>query len=277
MNSSSSITSSDWLNQATIKLSGSNDPSARLDALLLLTDELNIDKVKVLSSEFQLTQTNLNNLNTMLARRIKHEPMAYIRGFCEFYGNIFFVNNCVLVPRSESESFLNLFNKIYNPTKHKSVLDLGCGSGCIGLSLKLAHPKIVIHLTDLSQDAILVAQKNASMLKVDAKFKASNLFNDLSNRYDIVVANLPYVPINYKVNIDTSYEPKMALFSGVDGLDLYAQMWNQLNSFAHKPEFVFTESLISQHDNLEGLAITADYQLVDKEGLVQVYRLTTKY
>src|SRR3989344_881274 len=129
--------SEEWLKQAANTLKTANIGSARLDALVLLEDELNRDKAWILAHPEQpILAQSLKKLNKKLARRTNHEPLAYIRGFSELYGRKFKVNKRVLEPRPESEAMIDLLKELRLP-KNSWLADIGTGSGALGITAAL--------------------------------------------------------------------------------------------------------------------------------------------
>lgn len=148
-------------------------------------------------------------------------PDAYKTGFKRFYGRDFFVNKNVLIPRIETEEIIDIFRKQCHPelVSGSTICDVGCGSGCIGITLALEF-KCDVTLIDISDKALDVAKINAERLKVDVKLIKHDL---LDKPYDIVVANLPYIPYARINKLDTSvknFEPLLALDGGKRGLEV---------------------------------------------------------
>jgi release factor glutamine methyltransferase len=273
MSTNSSITSSKWLIVATKELAAHNIASASLDSYILLEDCLQLDRAQIMTNpDRKLSAGEVTKLNSLLKRRLKHEPIAYIRGKVEFYNRFFYVDKSVLVPRPESESFINLL-RLLSGDRVKRVADIGCGSGCLGIIMALEFPDIEVDLVDISADALEVAKKNADRLGAKVGIIKSNLFEKLEAQYDVIMANLPYVPADELINDDAKFEPELALFSGSDGLNLYRQFWQTIAKSAIPPRYILTESMPSQHSSIKDLANKSNYELINFEGLVQFFSL----
>lgn len=271
MSTNLSTTSSKWLASATKQLEAENITTARLDAIIILEEVLGLPRIKLISEpNIPLNDQQIKELNKLLQRRLKDEPIAYIRGFSEFYGHKFYVDENVLIPRPESETFIDLVKQL-DISKAK-IADVGCGNGCIGLSVKLELPESKVVLIDISESALSVARKNADYLKVSADFKNSNLLEGAIDDYDILLANLPYVPDEMSKLINLSHEPALALFAGNNGLVIYIKFWKQIKSLGLRPKFILCESLIQQHDHMNHLALIADYELSKTDGLIQLFK-----
>lgn len=265
---------SDWLQQAQRQLAAVGITSARLDCMILLEDITGKDRGWLLAHpEFELDKKSLKQLESVVARRAKHEPLAYIRGKVAFYGREFYVNQHVLVPRPETESFIELLKNSKLNKNNTHILDLGTGSGCIGITLALELPLTRVTLADIDNQALAVARKNADLQEAKVAHIATSLLHNITGKYDIVVANLPYVPNNYPVNAAVRFEPKLALYAGDDGLDLYRAFWRQVSELQHKPALILTESLRKQHEALVSLAKTTGYCLATTNNLVQAFEL----
>ncbi len=275
--------------------------TSRLDALVLLSDILKKDKSYVLAHpDEDISQTNLTVLNKQINRRLKHEPLAYIRGFSEFYGRNFLVNKHTLIPRPETETMLDLFTKIYNSQKSPlqkvrpfterenvilNVIDVGTGSGVIGIDVKLEHPELTVFATDISTECLKIAKQNSELHNTHITYLRGDLLEPILSvglaPQSAILANLPYVPSNYTINQDAEREPKLAIFGGEDGLDLYRKLFDQiykanssniLSKNHPKPQYVFTESMPAQHQILKQIADSAGYELADSEDFILAFR-----
>lgn len=265
-----------WLQANTTKLRSAGIDSARLDCLLLLEHELGTDRASLLAhGSSLLTEENVQRLDTYVARRVNHEPIAYIRGYSAFYGRQFFVSPTVLVPRPESETILELLTQFPTPS---TIIDVGTGSGALAISAKLLHPQADVYAIDIDPACLEVARKNASQHHADVTFIESNLLADIDptniNDTSVILANLPYVPLGYPVNLAAKQEPDLALYGGADGLELYKTLWLQLDAVSASPMAVICESLEHQHAAMVNLALQHEYQCVRTEGLQQLLKPT---
>ncbi len=176
------------------------------------------------SKEFD---TNL--YRSFLQRRYSGEPLQYIEEEVSFYDMSFQVNESVLIPRPETEYFIEkIIDRVYEP---KKIIDVGTGSGCIGLSLAKHFTDAEAHLTDISLDALSVAGINSKKNKINVNIYESNLLREVrDNDFDLIVANLPYIPTAdigaLPVEV-VHHEPLIALDGGEDGLDYIDQLLKQ--------------------------------------------------
>lgn len=278
MNANLSVTIHDWLTLAAKKLDAAGIGSARLDALVLLQDCLDQNKAFILShSENVLTKKQLQFLDKALARRVTHEPLAYIRERVEFYGRDFFVNARVLVPRPETETMMELLKEIAPQKVSPIIADIGTGSGAIAITAQLEIPSGTLFATDIDKKCLKVSNENNRLFNTTVRFFHGDLLAPVHDqKIAIVLANLPYVPNDFDVNKAVLHEPRIAIFGGDDGLDLYRRLFEQIKSMANKPPYVLTESLPMQHEALNKIAVEAGYKLQKTDDFIQVFNFEAR-
>ncbi|HSX32345.1 MAG TPA: HemK/PrmC family methyltransferase, partial [Candidatus Saccharimonadales bacterium] len=208
------MTIGDYLRLATAQLAQAGIESARLDVLILLEDALDRDKASILANpDMDIPTETLTTLNTQIVQRMAHLPLAYIRGSWAFYGRNYKVTEDVLVPRPETEDMITLLKNLPLPSK-PVLADVGTGSGCLAITAALELPGSRIDASDISPSAIAVAEHNNTLHRTHVQFMVRDLLRDVSTPYDVVLANLPYVPNNYAINKAAGLEPSIALFAG---------------------------------------------------------------
>lgn len=275
MNDNSSTTNL-WLSKTTRRLAEAHIEMARLDALVILGDVTGKSRAHLLAHpELELTAVQEKELQKLLNRRIKHEPLAYLRNKVEFYGRELAINSHVLVPRPESEAIIELLKAHHKETNFSTVVDVGTGSGALAITAALELPSCQVFGLDIDQKCLEIASRNATSHEAKVDLRFGNLLEPLSKDRLVgpiaLLANLPYVPDDYQINQAAKHEPKLALFGGKDGLDLYRAMFDQFKKYSNKSIFVFTESLDFQHDELMNIARAQHYKEIANEGLVQVF------
>lgn len=265
------MTVNDWLKQATEQLKSAGIETARLDAIVLLNDVLNTNSAQLLAEpEYSLSNEQINRLEPLLQRRIKHEPLAYIRSSSEFYGRDFFVDAKVLVPRPETETMIDLAKNLPVDAK-KCFVDVGTGSGAIAITMACELGEVQVLATDIDQNCLKIARKNAVKHHATVDLHQANLIERLHFPVDAtILANLPYVPNDYKINQAAKTEPRLAIFGGDDGLDLFRQLFQQLQAAQHQG-YVLTEALPFQHKELSNLAQQFGYELNKTDDFIQVF------
>ena len=156
----------------------------------------------------------------LLTRRLNGEPLQYIEEYIPFYSIQINVDQRCLIPRPETEFLIELIkNKSDNP---KKILDVGTGTGCIALMLKKLYPESTVDACDISLEALDLAKENSEINNLEINLFQSDLLSDVEEvDYDIIVANLPYIPTETLSSLESEvvdYEPLVALDGGVDGL-----------------------------------------------------------
>lgn len=222
---------------------------ARLQAEILLAHALGISRAQVLARLNEKVAPDLAaQYAANVARRAQHEPLAYILGHQEFYGLDFLVDRRVLIPRHETEMLvlLALERNQHVPHGLPLIVDVGTGSGAIALALAHRLSQARIFATDISQDALAVAEMNALQLNVQVRVNIlqSDLITRVEEPFDILVANLPYIPsVRYKTlpREIRDYEPRIALDGGDDGLAVMRRMLAQMQARAKRGAVAFLE------------------------------------
>jgi len=260
-----------FLKQSEAKLDTAGISSARLDVLILLEDVLHKDRSWVLAHpEFEMSSAIAKRIDRKLERRARHTPLAYIRGHSEFYGRSFKVNRHVLEPRPESETMIELLKSLDLP-KSPAIADIGTGNGAIGITAALEITGSRVDLYDISAGCISVAKHNTHWHELHLHVRKMNLLSRPLKAYDVILANLPYVPDTWQINQAALAEPKIAIFGGVDGLDIYRKLFTQLQRFTWQPKFVLTEALPPQHLQLSKLAAEHGFNLHQSEDFIQIF------
>ena len=190
------------------------------------------------------------------------EPVQYIIGYVYFYGYRFKVGPNVLIPRFETEELvanvLLHYDELF-PNQEVSLIDIGTGSGCLAIALKLEEPRLQVEASDISHEALETARANAEALQADVVFHQGDLCAPFFGRtFDISVSNPPYIP-NAEVveDIILKNEPHLALFGGEDGLTFYRQILTQAKSLM-KPTFLIAfEHAYDKANEIQALAKAA--------------------
>jgi len=207
--------------------------SGRFDAVLLIGSALERNASWIFShGEAPLCVSDVARIRSAVARRVAGEPVPYIVGSVGFYGRTFAVNSDVLVPRPETEHLVMLARLRYatSGVAPATICDVGTGSGILAVTLALEWPIARVVAIDRSGSALTTARRNAVEHGVERRieFFESDLFDGLParERFDLVVANLPYVPTTDLAGSPdpTSFEPRVALDGGPDGLDAYRRL-----------------------------------------------------
>lgn len=200
----------------------------QLDAQVLLAHVLEKPRAWVLAHpEAGLTEDQNQELEKALARLRKGEPLPYILGHWEFFGLDFIVTPAVLIPRPETELLVEQALQWLRDHPDKCrVAEAGTGSGCVAISLATRITSLQVTATDLSKEALQIALLNAERRQLAGRitFVESNLLQGVDGQFDLICANLPYIPSSLLESLEVAvYEPLLALDGGTDGLDLIRQ------------------------------------------------------
>ena len=254
--------------------------TARLDSLVLLQDATGKNKAWILANpDFVLDSAAIKNFMDMIERRAKQQPVAYIRGYCEFYGRRFDVNQAVLIPRPESETMIEILLAVNSAMPINNVFDIGTGSGALAITAGLELPGKNIFATDIDAESLRVAKKNALLHHSKIHFFQGDLITAIqgspraliNNSDSIVLANLPYVPDNFGVNDPAKKEPKHAIFGGKDGLDVYRQLFEQLSTLGAPANMLLTECLPAQQQNISAIANYHGFRAIMNKDFIQLF------
>lgn len=246
------MTISEWLKIATKSLKTANIPSARLDAELILANTLRKNRTYLHAHlDEEIDPRRFDIANARLDLRLDRVPIAYILGYKEFYGRKFTVSPSVLIPRPESEDLISLFLELTaSEIAEKVLIDVGAGSGCLGITAKLERSNLSVILSDISKPALNIAEKNANSLNADVHIQQQSLLNGQLKPVDYIFANLPYVDKNWDVSPELQYEPDIALFAEDEGLKLILQLISQAPRCLTPEGLLFIEADPQQHNRI---------------------------
>ncbi len=225
----------DILEKGTQFLNSKGIEDARLNMELLVAHELDCRRMDLyLRFDQPVPEEKLPALREHLKKRSQRTPLQHLTNVVHFYSHDFISDHRALIPRPESEELVSLVLKETFP-KPARILDLGCGSGVLGLSLAkaLGTDCEQLVLADLSTEALSLAKENAEALQVPVEIVQSNLFLGLEGRFDLIIANLPYIGESEREDLskEVRHDPEIALFSGSDGLDLLRLFASQCSPF----------------------------------------------
>ena len=216
-------------------------------SLILLAHVLQKTKTWVLAHpETHLNPDQKTQLEALVQRLQAGEPLPYLTGKQAFFGLDFAVSPAVLIPRPETELLVEeALNWLDGHPGATHALDVGTGSGCIAVSLATRKPWLSINATDLSAEALKLAEQNAETNHVrdQIMFEQADLMPSVDQSFDLVCANLPYIPTNKLEEVNTlGFEPTLALDGGVDGLRLIRKLLELLPSRINAPALILLET-----------------------------------
>jgi release factor glutamine methyltransferase len=229
-----------YYQEIAVKLNGISN-SNYLESQILICHALNIKSTEIFCyPEKELSSYEVNKINKLVMTRLKGIPISYITKKKDFYNNTFYVNKHTLIPRPDTEIIVDILLKIINEgAALPNILEIGFGTGCIGISIiKNTEYLINYHAIEISKAAINIAKKNINNLLKPANSKIIKLFNSdfynykTRNIYNIIISNPPYIPTSVinNLSIDVRFEPYIALDGGIDGLDMYLEICKFANN-----------------------------------------------
>lgn len=264
-----------WLSEATRQLIKVGIGTAKLDAELILAHTLRKPRTFLHAyGETELTSRQIEIADARLYLRLDRTPLAYIIGHKEFYGRPFKVTPATLIPRPESEDFLAVLSNILPNTKAlltdapKQLLDVGTGSGILGITVKLEHPELDVTLIDISRHALNIARTNAVSLDAEVHILESDLLSKYDLVADIIFANLPYVDTEWERSPETNQEPPEALFAKDGGLYLIKKLIEQTKSKLQSKGYLVLEADPRQHEEIMRFARLYGFTKRDLRGFV---------
>lgn len=251
-------TISEALSYGSEQLKSSNTESFLSDSLILLCHTLNCDKTYLLVNKNEnISQENFSKYSEYIKLRKKNMPVKYITGICEFMSLDFIVNEHVLIPRPDTEILVEeVLNRNENSKKLK-ILDLCCGSGCIGISLAHYLKNSLVTLVDISEEALNVADKNILKHNLSERVttaKKDILTENIDGSFDIIVSNPPYINDEDYERLEPDvklYEPKGALLSEEDEYKFYKRIIDDFSPLLKENGQMYLEMGYNQSAFLE--------------------------
>ncbi len=229
----------DLINSATSKLETIGIDACRINAERMICSILGCTRVDLYLDPGKLVTSDIvRKFEGLMSRRLACEPLQYILGETEFYGLKIKCDNRALIPRPETELVVSEVISRIEDLDKLYILDLACGTGCIGISLAINLPQATIVATDISKDAVSLAKENVMMHNLLPRFEffVGDMFEPLKNKsilFDAIVCNPPYIRDDDIPSLHrqiTEYEPADALASGVDGLDFVRRMLAEIET-----------------------------------------------
>lgn len=199
--------------------------------------------------------------NEGMARILKQEPMEHVLGYSWFYGYKMIVNEDVLIPRPETEelcaNILGRMDEYFLGNETIECTDVGTGSGAIAIVLAKEEPKVHMSATDISEEALVTARKNAEINAAEIQFTAGDMLKPLiaaGTKLDVLVSNPPYIPAQEKMEKSVvDYEPHVALFGGEDGLKFYRMIFEDCQKVLKDKAFMAFEMGWDQRERMSAL------------------------
>lgn len=225
-----------------------------------------------------LTQFQQNNLTAIIKQRKCRYPLQYIFGKWNFFGRDFFVGPGVLIPRSDTETLMDVCLEYLKSDSEYKVLDLCAGTGCIGITIAAEREKAQVTMLEKYEEALTYTRKNAEANGVSAEIiKGDVLLGDKAeDKYDLIVSNPPYIDKNDMARLqpEVQFEPETALTGGADGLDFYRAIINNYKNSLSPDGMMAFEVGINQSQAVASLMETAGFKNIgtreDMNGIKRV-------
>ena len=263
------------LNEGSAALLQAGDADGENDAKLFLFEAFHLDlvhflmdRLRPLSEQDEQVQEQIRTYRGMIAKRASRIPLQQILGSQEFMGLDFFVNEHVLIPRQDTETLVELVLQ-EQPDPEKKLLDLCTGSGCIAISLAVKGGYESVTATDLSEEALKVAERNAKTHQKKIIFRQGDLFSALprteAGTFDIITSNPPYIPTAVIATLEPEvreHEPMMALDGTEDGLRFYRQIAQEAGTWLKPGGAIYLEIGYDQGEAVSGLLREAGFDKV---------------
>ena len=255
----------------------------KTQAEMLLSILLDVNSLELLLMLDKIIEDDVCNKYKEQVLMVKNNvPIQYVIGNVNFYGNSFIVNKNVLIPRFETEELVENTVKLIKEHFNYpvNIIDLGCGSGCIGLSLKKKLDNVNVTLVDISKEALEVAKENANNLGVNVSFLHSNMWENVAGKYDIVISNPPYIRDDEEIeDLVKNNEPHIALYGGVDGLDYYRLIRKDLLNHVNDKYLVALEigdmqnnDVVNLFSDIEEVTIISKKDLSGRDRMVFILK-----
>jgi release factor glutamine methyltransferase len=241
-------------------------PEPASDAMLLWFHLTETDRMEYLMNrDNEVEEAVYKSYMELIDRRCSRVPLQYITGNQCFMGFDFYTSENVLIPRFDTEilveKVLDTINSEFT-NRHINVLDMCCGSGCIGLSLKMLHNDMDMTLADISDSAIALTEKNRDRYNTDCRIIKSDLYENINDKYDIIISNPPYIRsdvIDGLMPEVRDYEPRLALDGDVDGLKFYRRIIDEGLNFLNEEGFMFFEIGHDQAYDVQQLLVDRNF------------------
>ena len=242
----------------------------RLNAEHLIAHVMRLSRLELyLAFECKPNEDELGRLRELVKRRGQGEPLQHLLGTVEFCGQTFLIDKRAMVPRPETEELVELISNFEFRVSNFRILDVGTGSGVIALSLAKKFPEAKVFGVDISEDALSLARENSARLELSERveFQKRDLLENLSERFDLIVANLPYISMQdrHLLAREVLHDPEVALFGGAAGDELVRRLIEQAPSRLNPSGLLALEIGINQAEGLSNFLRQKNYHDIDSK------------
>jgi len=225
----------------------------------------------------QVTEEQMSIIGDLVEQRLSGQPLQYILGEWSFMGLPFYVDERALIPRQDTELLTETAIKFIRERGYQSCLDLCTGSGCIAVSIA-KQSQIAVTASDISADALALAQENATLNETEVAFVESDLFKQIDGKFDLICCNPPYLSKEDMEHLqkEVSFEPALALFGGADGLDFYRRIAKEYQTHLNAGGALLLEIGSTQAQAVSELFVAKTEVLTDLGGNPRVVIVENK-
>ena len=235
----------DFFNKQLVDLKKNNIDEYKQKSEMLIESILGIEKSDLYLNDNFIPHQHLEHLKESFSLLLSDVPVQHIIGKTYFYEHEFFTPPGIFIPRPETELIIDCIQNDFDTTAKKTVLDIGCGSGCIGITIASLYKNFDVKSIDISNQAIDIANKNAQHLNIsNIEIIKQDIFEMPTKKFDIIVSNPPYLGIQEVSQLDPSvknHDPLKALSDQEDGLKFYKYFINNLSTLIEKEGFMYFE------------------------------------
>jgi release factor glutamine methyltransferase len=235
----------DFFNKQLVDLKKNNIDEYKQKSEMLIESILGIEKSDLYLNDNFIPHQHLEHLKESFSLLLSDVPVQHIIGKTYFYQHEFFTPPGIFIPRPETELIIDCIQNDFDTTAKKTVLDIGCGSGCIGITIASLYKNFDVKSIDISNQAIDIANKNAQHLSIsNIEIIKEDIFKMPTKKFDIIVSNPPYLGIQEVSQLDPSvknHDPLKALSDQEDGLKFYKYFINNLSTLIEKEGFMYFE------------------------------------
>lgn len=243
------------------RLAQASIPDASLESEVILRKVSGLNRIEFFTSlEVQLSGYQIKTLDDYIVRRLSGEPLSYLIGIREFYGLDFVVTPSVLIPRQETEHLVEAVITFSRSLKDSRLViaDVGTGSGAIAIAIAVNLNDAIVHATDISQRALVVAKKNREIHDLTNRvfLHQGDLLDSLPENIDIIVSNPPYIPTTQmaELPLEVRYEPTIALDGGDNGIEVLNRLINNASHHLNASGKLIVEIAPTQLDAVTRIA-----------------------
>ncbi len=251
---------------------------AGTDSALLMQFACRIDQTYyLLHADEEMPRENATKYRELVLRRAKRIPLQYLTGEQEFMGLRFLVNESVLIPRQDTEILAEQAIRILDSRREADVLDLGTGSGCLAVSIKSFCPFARVTGSDISAEALFLAEKNAELNHTEIEWVESDVFSNIKGKFHVIVSNPPYIPTGDITGLMPEvrdFDPVLALDGGADGLDFYRKIFSECGTHLYPEGYLLLETGSDQGEKTAQMMRENEFEEIrmikDYAGIIRV-------